>query len=563
MRADRDLLLARLFFASAFGRQLQVFGDTGRQLHVVVGVQVGGALDERLDVVLRVRERKRSGHLQRGLFVVAAGRLLGVVLVGDCIEDLVERVVAVLEAAIVALLLADIFRLETGTGRRGIGGVEQRADAKGQEGGVEDLGRAQHEIGRAGGHVAELDSCHAAAGFVLERAELNHLLADEALVANQVELVGAGHHVVEAAVLQPLDLRDVQLAVDQAIRVAPTQHWCTVAIEFPDAVDEALDHRVVGVVARLVVVDRLAELEGVELLHGLLQRDLVAVDVGGVEMAVVGGDVVVGHGGCGDQRRDPGQGGRGDGDQLFFQRRQQVDRDTVDRLLLGTGQLDVVALVHGGQGVVFQRDDDVGLPRVQPANALRGATRRIVGRVFGDDDPVVGLVAGVVNRDAVVGVVDVAPGLGGHAPQGLVAVVLDIDAEVLAAREVGADVLEHRACRHQKVVVFARERQLGCGWSGHIGEQLNRVARLAFGVDRADQPRDGLGARRTRGLHRRVELELDDFAAVRVHVGSDLAGDLAQDVGGGELQRERQRGRAIGVQARTGLGLGLDLAERA
>ena len=249
--------------------------------------------------------------------------------------------------------------------------------------------------------IAELDARDAAAGLVLQRAKLDGLCADQALIADQVELVGAGQHVVEAAMFEVMfaalgqtvgtaDQRYVARAVDRGSRALPD----LVAVG-------AVDHLVVVGSTGLAVDHGLAKLERVEDAAGRMQRDRVGhhVDVCGRELRRIDGHVA-GH--IGRPRQDNGpilKGGP-----------------------FARGQLDIVALVGRRRQVVFKRNDDVGLARVEPADAV-AAARRIVDSVLGDDDPVLVAVIGVENRDSVFVVVDEAPWLGRHLPQRFVAVV--------------------------------------------------------------------------------------------------------------------------------------------
>ncbi len=364
------VLLAGLFFAGALGLELQLLGDARDEFHVVVGLQVGGAGDQRLHPVFAVREGQRPGHLQAGLRtarrlaatgVGAARVLVLLVVVGGRVEDVVEDAAAPVEAAVLVVLrVVHVLLGEAGLGRDRVGGLEVAAHAEGHEGGVQDLRGAEGVAhgGRARQDVADLHARDAAARLVFQRAQLDGLLAGEALVAAEVELVGARHHVVAAAVAQVLaGAEPVGAAAAQQRHVQVAVQGNVLALPVELAVGTR--HHLVGVgPARLAVDNGLAQFEGVEHQAAAVQGDDVVGNVAGLEGVGVGGAGIaadqavaqIDHVGVQPahpalaQRHFPGVGLHG--------------------LVLGLGQLDVAALVGGGVRVVGQAHDDVGLAGV-------------------------------------------------------------------------------------------------------------------------------------------------------------------------------------------------------
>ena len=365
------------------GVEPQLLDDLGPQLHVVVRVQVGRAADQRLHDVVGVREgqgtrdaegrgtggggtgggggraRGRAGEGRRG--GGRAGR--GGVNRRQESQELLERRAARLRVRVRRLLGPVVGQLEEGEVRRRgvgqagrgvgpVGGVEPAEHAERGEVGVENLRRAEAEPGGTGGDGPQVDARDAPAGLVFEGPQADRLGRDQPVVAGQVELIDAGHHVVDPAVLQPRNGGGA-----------------------------------------LVVNDRLAQFERVaEGAEG--DRVLGGIDPGRVEASPV------------QRHRHAGVGGRG----------RQVDPLAVDGVLLVPREPDEFALVDGGRGGVVLRADDVVRPPGDEAADRVAAPRRVRDRVFGDDDPVDRFVVLVVDADEVPGVVDVADlvGVGGR-----------------------------------------------------------------------------------------------------------------------------------------------------
>src|SRR5205814_2368343 len=129
-------LLAGLFFACGLGGELELLTDAGGQLHVVIGVEIGGTGNECLGLVVGVRKRKCARELERGFVGTCSTRGVGrAVLVGNLVEYFVEGAVSVLEAAVVGFLgVLLLFFREASGGGGGVGRVERAADAESQEG---------------------------------------------------------------------------------------------------------------------------------------------------------------------------------------------------------------------------------------------------------------------------------------------------------------------------------------------------------------------------------------------------------------------------------------------
>ena len=220
----------------AVGVQLQFLDQLGSQFHVVVRVQVGGAADQRLHDVVRVRERQcardsQRGGVGRGRAGGGAGRPRG--RAGECRrgrrgaggggehrphepDQVFERRAARLRVEVSRLLGAVVGQLEqgevrrcrvgqTGRGAGAVGRVEPAEDAEGGEVRVENLRRAQGVPGGPGGDGTEVNSRDPAAGFVLQGTQADRLRIDQPVVAGQVELIDAGHDVVDVPVHQSGD----------------------------------------------------------------------------------------------------------------------------------------------------------------------------------------------------------------------------------------------------------------------------------------------------------------------------------------------------------------------
>ena len=234
--AARHAVRAQRLPDEAVGVELQLLDQLGPQFHVVVGVQVGGAADQRLHDVIRVRERQRTRDAERrgvgrGRTGGGAGRPRG--RAGECRrgrrgaggcgehrrhepDQVFERRVARLRVEVGRLLGAVVGQLEqgevrrcriaqTGRGAGAVGRVEPAEDAEGGEVRVENLRRAQGVPGGPGGDGTQVDVRDPAAGLVLQGTQADRLRIDQPVVAGQVELIDASHDVIDVAVHQSGD----------------------------------------------------------------------------------------------------------------------------------------------------------------------------------------------------------------------------------------------------------------------------------------------------------------------------------------------------------------------
>ena len=335
---------------AALGAELHLMFDGGLDLQVLVGLQHCRRANVGAGVVVGESEGQRTGHRHRHHLQAGGNGLAGRrgQRADDGVEDRAVQDVGIQREHRVGL----VFQAGRCTGL--VFGAQQGLHAHTVgELGVDQVLGLDAVTGGTNGRVADVDG-NAGPGLGLGLGELDHLQADEAVVALQVEFIDAGDDVVGLAVFQTVDR-------------------CRA----------------------LVVDDRLAELEGqaqqreIDIVAGrpglVVQGDgvLVAVDA----LGAVGQQPAIEVLGVVRNRR------HGDG--------QQVHRDAVDRILLGGRQLDELRLVAAGcAGVVLERDHDIG-PVVHQATDRAAPAGVVLDRVLGHQ-------GGAADIDHVQVVVDVA-----------------------------------------------------------------------------------------------------------------------------------------------------------
>ena len=304
----------------AVGAELVGFCDGALDLEIFVGFEDRGRAHLGGGRVGANRHRQRTGDGEfRGLGIVAR-LVVAVVLLHEALEQRIgdvevhHLVVAVLVAVPLALLVVRrlALALESATGAGLVLGVElgDHADTGGEA-------RIEHVLGREGETAPRLGDrpdvdIHAAARLVLGLRELDHLPVAVAGVALQVLFVGARHHVVGGAVVEPLD--------DTAVGV----------------IDHGLaELELVDVAGR---VGRVAQAQGIR----------AAVHVAAHELALVDRD-----------RNRTGTRLEVDDDTALFGDGFRVAG--LDGLALGRSEHDPLGFVAGGIGIVLERDDVVVL----------------------------------------------------------------------------------------------------------------------------------------------------------------------------------------------------------
>ncbi|WP_347344745.1 hypothetical protein, partial [Microbacterium sp.] len=271
----------------------------------------------------------------------------------------------------------------------------------------------------------------------------------------------------------------------------------------------------------------------------------------------------------------------------------EVDDDAGERLVLGEGEAEHLGACEPAVALqvvlVGARDDVVGRPVDEAGDRRAGAgavdhrlaerervehrlarcavdpdrvghgidaaaaegvcvvRRREGARARDEVDDVAGVVvvAGARAEHGELGRCELDPLAGRLVVRGPRVVLLEGEHVVLAAVDESADA--------RAAAVLVRDRVLG---GERVGADADGVVLV---VDVADRVALGEGRRRVGVLgDGGVDLDLDDRAGV--HAGDDGAVDGGGDVGGGEVEREREGGVAVGVHARLGLGLGLHRA---